>query len=669
MPSFPRAAAVLAEARLLNRHIIRTPAIFFWLLAAVGWPLSYVALLGNTGTTPLTLALSLSAIPVGPLLYTVFGARLAAAQGREIAPSWPATGGLRALGAGLVLVGWGALGSLAVLACTLWAVEPGFFHPIGFAISSLGLGLGMLVPTTVFWTAIGFALGHRTRGIFRTVLAVLAPIGVTAAVGYEQGYSHMVGASPLLGFIGLSTAGWFTGQVDAFGLGPFAAVFTWAAWLMAILALFALALSALSAYGRQVVAASLVALSLVGAAGVLEGLGQEPALLPQPLSTPGASYRAGAKSPVTVTSMAIDLSLEEAPMLRATTQLQFTVIRPVRRLRFYLVKGLRVGSLRVNGQRAPWRRVGKTGWLDVALRRPLAAGAKGSLFVAYRGNPLLLSTGLAPSLTTFVGAQGWLLAPGTWYPLVGAANAGTRFLLRLQAPSGYLSVTPYGVVDGSTRQGSPITGTGTSISLAGGHLAPYARRGGMMIYVASDELSWAHAAFTSRALLGPNTPTPAREAACLSDVLRPTASARMVLTTFGPVVPTSGIRPWQSIPPVVGATYYGPLALGGGPSWLYESTIEETFGPLTYALWLNGGRTTYTPQTGAAGQLGAALVAACSGSQYNNGLPELDQVGARIAALPRSALRAVTRSAYAAYRRGQLTEALLQKLWQAAKGR
>jgi hypothetical protein len=102
-------AAVAEEMRLMARCVRRTPAGIFCLAAAAAWPLLYM-IQGNAGTTPLALAVSMAAIPIGPLLWTLFGARLTWVD-KDLPRTWPASRSIRALGTALGLTLWTLLGT------------------------------------------------------------------------------------------------------------------------------------------------------------------------------------------------------------------------------------------------------------------------------------------------------------------------------------------------------------------------------------------------------------------------------------------------------------------------------------------------------------------------------------------------------------------------------
>lgn len=656
-------SVALSEARLLGRYVLRTRAVIFWLLAAVAWPVAYVTALGGGGTTPLAAILDLCALPLGPILWSLFGARLSAVQGRELSGAWPAPRGTRSLGAGLMLIAWALLGSATTLASALWGVEPGFWQPPAFALTSLLQGIGMLIPSILLWTAVGFAIGHRTRGIFRSILPPLAPIAMMLGYTFGQDLAQY-GRGPLFRLVTTSAAGWFNG-VDAFGVGPWAAVFGQAVWVMVAAALCVLALAALSAYGRQAIAGGIAIVCAVTGAGLMGRIGQSAAVIQPHRVSAAAVFWHAAKSPVRVTDMSIALSLRHPPELTATASLAFTVERHLSHLRFFLPTTLHVRTIELDGKSARYARAAD-GWVTVPMGALRTAGQRGTLAVAYSGAPYILASTGYGGLVEFVSAEGWSLPPGTWYPLLGRPQGGTRFRLRLLAPPGYLSVTPYGVIRGSTGARA-LTGTGESLQIVGGHLAPLAALGGIQVYAAADQLQGARGVLDQPN--GPGQATDRAVAACIGQILRPKPSGAMVwaVSVDGALPPDAS--PWQAasyaMPPGISGGL-GMSGLGGNAPFEYDNSFLSYYPSEEFALWLSDGRSTALPQAGAALQLGSALFTAC-GSPYTDGFVTLDGVGTEISRLPRPALRAVAEQALRAYAEGRLTERYLSRLVQAER--
>ncbi len=653
-----RPAIWAAEARLLLRYALRTRAGIYWLLGAVAWPLAYVALLGNADSSPLSLVLSLCTIPVGPLLWALFGARMSGAQGRELSAAWPAPRGRRALGASLALLALALLGSLTTLMSALLGAEAGFWHPFSYALLSLAQGLAMALPTILLWTAVGFAIGQRTRGVFRSILPLLAPIGMT--LGYEIGQhlAQAAGSSPLLRLVSTSAAGWFPG-VDAFGVGPWASIFAEGAWTMGLAAAALLAIAALSAYGRQITAGVLAVASVLGGVGLVAEIGRADAVIRPYRSPAAAAYESGAKSPARVTALSIVLSLEHPPDLSATATLDFMAQRRLAVLRFYLPPGLAVRSVRIDGAPAHALRA-VDGWVTVRLSAALPAGGRASLRVSYSGDPQLLATVGGSNLVQFVSGEGWLLPAGTWYPLLGAPQPRTRFRLRLLAPAGYLSVSPYGTVRGSTGA-RPLQGTGESLQLVGGHLAELADLGEIKVYSAADRIVQARAVLA--APNGGGQATDRAVAACIGRILLPQPRGAMVWAGSFEGMLTPEQAPWQFTPAMQPAGLSGGMGLAGlsDPRVEYGNDFFFQFPSGAFANWLSEGRSVVLPRSYAALQLGGALFTAC-GSRYTDGFLVLNSTASGIARLPRPALRDLAAKALAAYAGGQLTEARLAQL-------
>ena len=657
-----------AEAMLLWRYVVRTRAIIFWLLAAVVWPIAYLTLLNGGGATPLAIILALAALPLGPILWALFGARLSMVKGWELGAAWPAPRSARSLGVSLVLVGWALIGTLTTMAAALWGVEPGFWHPISFVTLSLLQGLGMLLPSIILWTAVGFAIGHRTRGIFRSILPPLAPIAMM--FGYTLGQKVVQsGGGAVWGLVSTSAAAWFS-SVDAFGIGPWADVFHLGVLVMVVAAIFVLALSALSAYGRQFAAGLLAVACIVAEVGLMQSVGQNAAVI-QPASIPAArAYGSGAKSPVRVSDAHISLSLLHPPFLSATAALDFTAQQRLQELRFFMTSSLGIQWVEFDGRRVRFSRTAD-GWVTVRMPSALTAGLHGELRVAYAGAPYIMAFGAdGGGVTEFVSAEGWSLPPGTWYPLLGKSQDSTRFALDLQAPAGYLSVTPYGVIRGSTGV-RPLTGTGRSMEIVGGHVAEVADLGGVPVYAAADQIGAARSISTEALPFS----SPSALASCISGILRPRPSLRLVWTSVFAGGLWPGAKPWQSGeefefgPGVRGGL--GMQDLGGNISGAYYNNFAFTYPQAVYSLWLSGGQSAALPspnqpQGTAALEVGGAIFTAC-GSPYTNGFMGPDQISKEISRLPKQALQALAAESRAAYVAGKLTVARVQQLAQAAQ--
>ena len=267
--------------------------------------------------------------------------------------------------------------------------------------------------------------------------------------------------------------------------------------------------------------------------------------------------------------------------------------------------------------------------------------------VAYSGDPFappvhgLLDTGEPLS---FVSPQGWELPPGTWYPLVGPANDGTHFVLRLKAPPGYLSLTPYGDVRGSTPPGHPIQGTGETLQVVGGHLARVADVGRISIYAAADQLREARQA--THGAFAPISP-------CLTGLLTPSPVSTVVWALPEGMVLAPDQAPWlldgETFP-----NYFDGSAIGGsgGATFAYEVDVQD-FTDLETKLWLNDGRRTEVPGImagrGGAFELAASLVRSC------HAFSPLFDTSSRIPALPAGSRHTVALRARRLYLEGRLT--------------
>lgn len=659
------ARALWAETRALAGYARRPRTLVLWLVPALVWPFAAVAFLGQGGATPLHIAFALAANPIGPLLYATVGASLASVRGRELSRAWPAPAPVRAGGAAIVLIGLGLIGALCTLACTLWHVSGAFWVPFSYARISLASGFGLLFATIVFWLAIGFALGMRTRGPWRTVLALLAP-AVFLVTGTVIGSGPV---TPPYGFIALSPAAWFTSRVDAFGLGPWGRIYTWVLLGTSILALWALVVAALCAYGRHL--GEILLAGALTVAVLLTGLGvgaQAASLTPNdPFA---ARYLAGAKSPVTVTRETVSVSVLGAPDLVAVDRLRFLPQRPLSVLRIFLPPALAIRSVSLferGTDPVTVRRQGKTGWVRITTKVPLPALRTATLRIAYAGNPLFLPGTEHANLTTFVSAQGFMLPVGTWYPLLGPAVSGTRWAWSIAAPSGDRILTDFGPLTAGTSGHVSGSGTGAGLTIVGGHLAPVGRVAGVLVEAAADQTALARAALQDPGLPHPLVALPT-ERACLTRLLRPEVHASVIWATIG----TPGVAPIETVLapddlPWQGRVSEGEGENGGipglapiGPSFDYQAEVFSNFPTTVVSLWLSGGQSSAIPQSGALANLGAGLAMACGGFPGNG--VEVEPIQTTIGNLPLAALERLTRAAYPFLQRGTLTEGRLREL-------
>lgn len=657
---------VFAEAGAVLRQLTRTRALAVWLAVAVVWPLVYVAALGNVGPTPLYLMMSLSAFPIGPILACLVGASVAARKGSEFRMVWPAPAGVRAIGLALVLVPTSAVLALAMTAATLWHVSPAFWAPAGFALFSLWTGAATLFTTYGLWMAVGVAVGARTREPWRTVGAVLVPALVLVIAALTNTFQPV----GLVRFISISPpAAWFLDQSGAFGLGPAAALH--GPVLLGTLAMLvvALAFAGLASYGRHLLSAlaGAVGTSIVLVLALGQGLWAAPA---EPFGLAASAYHRRAPSPVAVRSVTIDLSLRQAPDVTGTVQTTVVPTRSVSQLRAFLIPALRLGRVTIGGVPTKWERLGRAGWLRLLPTHRLPAGRAVDVIVTYRGRGNLLA--IPPENNTpamFVSGQGWQLPAGTWYPLIGHASPMTEWKLALGAPPGYLTVTPFGTVRGSTRSGHPVTGRGMSVALVGGHLAPAGRVGRLTVFAAADQISLARQ--TLHGTMPGLTPGERHTASCLANVLVPAPMGRIVwATSAGSIEMVSGPDdpPWQGRNDVQNALVDTGMGIGLGPRFTYPAEFNENFSQSVIGLWLTDGRRARFPVgNGPASVLTGGIVKACTGF-YGNGTL-VSPVTTAIGKLPYPALRYVTAGVYRADSKGHLTLTVLKRLLHAAQVR
>ncbi|MCL6596254.1 MAG: hypothetical protein K6V73_08585 [Firmicutes bacterium] len=650
--------AAVAQAGSVLRQLTRTRALAIWIAYGALWPWLYVAALGNAGATPLYLMLSLAAFPIGPILASLLGASVAARQGAELEAAWPAPAAARCAGLALVLLAASVLSALATAAATLWRVAPSFWSPPGYAQFSLWTGISTLFATFGLWTAVGAAIGARTREPWRTVAAVLVPVAVLAVAALTT--FDPVG---LVRFLSLSPpAAWFLDQSGAYGLGPAFALHGPVLVGTVALLLVALAVAGMASYGRN--ALSAVA-GWVGAGAVLaltlgQGVWAPPA---EPFSTASYAYRRGTPSPVAVRAVDADLSLLGAPSVVATVRLTIVPRHALSQVRAFLVPAFRVERVAVGGRPARWIRRDRAGWLTFLPARRLLPAHAVDVSVTYEAIHGLL----VDEPAAFASTHGWVLPAGTWYPLIGRTTTETRWHLRLHAPAGYLTVTPLGIIRGSTPPGRPVSGRGLSLALLGGHLAPAARVGRLTVYAAADQTSLA-----LRALRGTLSGVPWRErntAACLADVLVPAPTGDIVWATVeGSIEMVAGRDdpPWQ----VRNAVSYVPgpigMGIGLGPRFDYPAELNDNFPQTVVGLWLTGGRRALFPTgNNPVSVFTAGVVDACTG-WYGNGTM-VTPLSQTIGRLPRPALKVLTADVYKANAAGRLTLTALRQLVERAE--
>jgi|GEM_PF-5378627 len=632
-----------AEAWLLLRYTLKSPAaLVIALVAGLVWPLIDVVFLFQTGTTPLAIALSLASVPIGPILWSIFGSRLAKADKREIPTSWPAPRVWRTLGTAAAIMGLGGAAALLGTGIALIGVEPGFWSPASFAVASLLDGFLMLFATIVLWTAVGVALGSITRGILNVLVPVLAPVAWLMGSAI---LSARDSASLLMPFLGLSTAaGPGASGLDAYGLGPFGSSYTWAAAVMAAGAVVALALSGLARHGRDSLVAILAILALGGTAVSAAGLTRA---VPAKASWSATAYESGAKSPVTDPSVAISLDLTRAPELHAAARIAFRPQRRLTSLRFFLVPTLRISRVAVDGRRVAWHE-GRSGWVSVRLPAPLAEERPASLGVVYGGIPMQIVSGSPFRLSfSFVGGAGWLLPPGMWYPLLGPTNPRTHFRLALKAPPGYLSLTPYGHVRGSTPSGAPLTGVGTTLQVVGGHLGYVTTVGAVRIFAASDQLGPARRAARQASSRYAKAPS------CMADLLRPTPHGTVVWASPTGADLDPHLAPLHTDMSVAGFLTGSGISgvLPGRESYGDDAVM---MGTTQLDLWYGSTRMESAPSL-AAGVLGEGVATAC-GQILPGYMNEPDgSLAMKISRLPKPGLRELTLRAHGAYEKGDLT--------------
>lgn len=193
--------------------------------------------------------------------------------------------------------------------------------------------------------------------------------------------------------------------------------------------------------------AALVLVALVWCAQPTAILGQTPIAGPVAgVPRPGA---AGAGDPLAPLAgnggydvrrydLALDVDVAAGMIREATARIDAEATESLSRFNLDL-RGLEVGSVRVNGEAADWDRSGAE--LEVTPPRPIAAGAAFSVEVAYHGDPAL--DAVADRFE-----RGWLTADGTvyvagepggaesWFPANGHPEDAATFTLRITVPTG-----------------------------------------------------------------------------------------------------------------------------------------------------------------------------------------------------------------------------------------
>lgn len=159
--------AFSSEVQATLTALMRSPALWVWLLAAVVWPVVFVGPLGAAGVagaTPLQIATSLAGVPIVPVLYGIVGTMLTDADPRGTATlerAWWA----RACGTAAARALLAAASTLVGLAASVWHAEPAFWSPPSHAISSLTASAGFgLEPASETRSAMPHAITFHCVG-------------------------------------------------------------------------------------------------------------------------------------------------------------------------------------------------------------------------------------------------------------------------------------------------------------------------------------------------------------------------------------------------------------------------------------------------------------------------------------------------------------------------
>lgn len=604
-----------AEFRVLARYVVRSRMRWVWLAAGFMWPASFIWLFGSAGSAPIRLASDLAVIPVGPILYGLLGAQLAdmvhARRAQEVLSAWPRHEVARS-GALLAVIA-GVAGLSALVVNGLLAVQAAypFWQSVRWAAYSFWAGSLEIGLVAALWLSLGFLVGQYVRGLWKPLGMIVVPAALLiGAIGYVASGTGRGGLHPLATVIGgfeVAPLAWLNPYVSSvWGFGPYDGAFWWLAGLTAGLVVLLVVIACLRAYGRRaamvagtIVVAASVGVLAVGAVGTVVGLNARNTYVPL-----AASFRRMPTAPVRILSATATVDVRRANDLRASIVYRLMPTRSADALQLFLNPALRIAGLRVNGRSGVAIRFRPNG--RITLNTSLRTGRILTVSIQWSGDPVLWAAdgGVASPgphtgafAATFVGAEGWWLPGGTWYPVLKTVEPAP-WHLRLQAPPQTVSATSLGVAVGGSS--ARLAGQANNLAILGGHLNGIHFHGVELLVGADEAPIWA------RALSGRGadpTPMSGGRVSLVLERLSPAPRGVLVLPAgsgTGPYMRTvDPVLPQFWAPGFVGAISSGNSALNAttntAQGYGMMDSLDTQLLDQILNLWASGGQSSASP--------------------------------------------------------------------------